>query len=38
MEVREVRTFIDENNQLLEMWITYNGQEFKSMEIEFTRK
>ena len=38
MEIREVRTFIDENNQLLEMWITHNGQEFKSMEIEFTRK
>jgi len=38
MEIREVRTFIDDNNQLLEMWITHNGQEFKSMEIEFTRK
>lgn len=38
MEIREVRTFVDENNQFLEMWIMHNGQEFKSMEIEFTRK
>ena len=38
MEIREVRTFIDVNNQLLEMYMTYNGQEFKSMEIVFTRK
>ena len=38
MDFREVRTFIDENNQLLEMYLVYNGDEFKSMEIEFTRK
>jgi hypothetical protein len=38
MDFREVRTFVDENNQLLEMYMTYNGQEFKTMEIEFTRK
>ena len=38
MDFREVRTHIDENNQLLEMYMTYNGQEFKTMEIEFTKK
>ena len=38
MDFREVRTFVDENNQLLEMYMTYNGQEFKTMGIEFTRK
>ena len=38
MDFREVRTYIDENNQLLEMYMTYNGQEFKTMEIEFTKK
>lgn len=38
MQIREVRTFMDENNQLLEMWIMQNGQEFKSMEMEYIRK
>ena len=38
MDIREVRTFIDENNQHLEMYLINNGEEFKSMEIEFRRK
>ncbi len=37
MKVREVYKFIDDNNQLLEMYNTVDGKEFKSMEIKFTR-
>ncbi len=37
MKVREVFKFIDDNNQLLEMYNTVEGKEFKSMEIKFTR-
>lgn len=36
--VREVMKFIDENNQTMEMYMTKNGKEFKTMEIKFTKK
>jgi len=35
---REVLKFLDDDNQLLEMYVVYNDQEFKSMEIEFVRQ
>jgi len=35
--VREDFKLIDDNNQLLEMYMTQNGKEFKTMEIKFTR-
>ena len=39
MKVREVMKFIDENNQLMEMYMTpAAGKEFQTMEIKFTRK
>jgi len=38
MNFREVLKFLDDNHQLLEMYVVYNGQEFKSMEIEFIRQ
>ena len=30
--------FIDDNNQLFEMYMIYNGKEVKNMELAFTRK
>jgi len=38
MDFREVLKFLDNDHQLLEMYMMYNGQEFKSMEIEFFRQ
>jgi hypothetical protein len=39
MNVREVFTMIDDNNQMMTMYMTpKGGKEFKSMEIKFTRK
>ena len=39
MPFREVMKFIDDNTHIMEMYITpAGGQEFKSMEIKFTRK
>ena len=38
MNFREVLKFLDDDHQLLEMFVVYNGQEFKSMEIEFVRQ
>jgi len=38
MNFREVLKFLDDDHQLLEMYVVYNGQEFKSMEIEFIRQ
>ena len=35
--VRETMTFIDDNNSVMEMFITDNGKEYKSMNIKFTR-
>lgn len=38
MNFREVLKFLDNDHHQLEMYMEYNGQEFKSMEIEFTRQ
>lgn len=38
MEMREVLKIVDDNTQVMEMYQTQNGQEYKSMEIKFTRK
>ena len=40
MKVREVYTIQDDNNQLMEMWMTdpKTKKEFKSMEVAFRRK
>ena len=37
MNIKQVLKFLDNDHQLFEMYLDYNGQEFKSMEIEFTR-
>jgi len=36
--IREVLTFNDDNHQTMEMYANMGGQEFKTMEIKFTRK
>jgi hypothetical protein len=36
--VREVLKFVDNNLQLMEMYVTKNGKEFKNMEIKLSRK
>ncbi|KIC96423.1 DUF1579 domain-containing protein [Flavihumibacter solisilvae] len=38
MKCREVFKYVDDNNQILEMYINQTGKEFKTMEIKFTRK
>jgi hypothetical protein len=38
MKVREVFKMVDKNTQVMEMFMTQNGKESKSMEIKFTRK
>jgi hypothetical protein len=38
IKVREVMKFVDDNTQVMEMYSTLKGQEFKAMEIKFTRK
>jgi hypothetical protein len=38
MDIREVLKFMDNDHHLLEMYVVYNGQEIKSMEIEFIRQ
>jgi len=38
MNFREVYKFLDNDHHLLEMYMVYNGQESKSMEIEFVRQ
>jgi hypothetical protein len=35
---RQVLKFIDDNTQLMEMYVTKDGKEFKNMEIKFTRR
>lgn len=37
MPVREIFTIIDDNHHKMEMFMTYNGQEMKNMEVAFTR-
>jgi hypothetical protein len=36
--MRETLQLIDDNTQLMQMFTTENGKEFKTMEIKFTRK
>lgn len=38
MNFREVLKFLDDDHHLLEMYMVFNGEEFKSMEIEFVRQ
>jgi len=38
MNIRVVLKYLDNDNNLMEMYILYNGEEFKSMEIEFVRQ
>jgi hypothetical protein len=38
MDVRQTMKFIDDNNEFMEMYMTQDGKEFKTMEIKFTRK
>jgi len=37
MDVKEIFTVVNDNTQKLEMFMTQEGQEFKTMEIMFTR-
>ncbi len=37
MNVRETFTVVDNNTQMMNMYMTQNGKEYKSMEIKFTR-
>ena len=38
MDIRELLTFVDDDHQIFEMYIVSNGEEFKSMEIEYIRQ
>jgi hypothetical protein len=38
MPIREVLKFVDDNTQVMEMFMTDKGTEFKTMEIKYTRK
>lgn len=38
MNVREVFKFVDDNTQVMEMFMTQDGKEFKSMEMKLTKK
>jgi len=38
IDVKQTLKFIDDNNQLLEMYRVQDGKEFKMMEIKLTRK
>ncbi|QPH38416.1 DUF1579 domain-containing protein [Pedobacter endophyticus] len=38
IDVKEITKFIDEDNQLMEMFHTKNGKDVKTMAIKFTRK
>ncbi len=37
VKVREVFTIVDDKTQTMEMWMEYEGKEFKSMEMKFTK-
>ena len=37
LKIKQILKFLDDDHQFIEMYIDYNGQEFKSMEIELTR-
>jgi hypothetical protein len=36
--IRQVWRFVDDNHQVMEMYYPVGGQDFKSMEIKYTRK
>ena len=36
--VRQVWRFVDDNNQVMEMYSNFNGKEFKTMEVKYTRQ
>ena len=38
MDTREIFTIVDDNHNTMEMFVTMGGQEYKSMEIKFTRE
>jgi len=38
MNIRVVLKYLDSDNNVMEMYVPYNGEEFKSMEIEFVRQ
>jgi hypothetical protein len=38
IEYRQTWKFIDDNHQVFEMYMNYNGKEVKNMELAFTRK
>jgi len=38
VEYRQTMKFIDNNNQLFEMFMISDGKEVKNMELTFTRK
>jgi hypothetical protein len=38
LKIKQILKFLDDDHQLVEMYLDYNGKEFKSMEIEFTRQ
>jgi hypothetical protein len=38
MKIREVFKLVDDDHQTMEMFMTADGKEFKSMEVKFTRK
>ncbi len=38
MNYRQTMTFIDDNNQLFEMFMDHDGKEYKAMELRYTRK
>jgi hypothetical protein len=38
MNIRETFTLVDNNTQMMDMYATQDGKEYKTMEIKFTRK
>ena len=38
MKVRQTYKIVDKNTHMMEMFMTQDGKESKSMEIKFTRK
>ena len=38
LKYKQIMKILDDNHHLIEMYTNYNGQEFKSMEIEFFRQ
>lgn len=38
MPMREVFKWVDDNNQVMEMYMMADGKEYKSMELKYTRK